>query len=98
MLGAGGTASFGRFFRLERPRAFWELLPLLPLPAILSRSCALSLSPAGVRESVLGFFFFGLLDSELLVLAFEDAESDGEMSEEASQWRRDMMSWPSGGS
>ncbi len=77
MLGAGGTGSFGRFFQLDRPRAFWELLLPLPPPTTtlsrspLSRSCPLSRSPPPpvvVRVSVLGFFFFlGLLDSELLV-------------------------------
>lgn len=85
MLGAGGTGSFGRFLRLERPSAFWELLLPLPLPppatlslSPLSRSCPLSLSPpppAAVRDSVLGFFFFlGLLDSELLVPENETAK------------------------
>lgn len=129
MLEAGGTGSFGRFFRLDRPNAFWELLlPLPPPTTTLSRSCPLSRSPPPpvvVRVSVLGFFFFlGLLDSELLVpenerankwkkqrpsvsflkafmknsLAFEDAESDGEISEEPSHWRRDMINWPSGAS
>lgn len=107
MLGGGGTGSFGRFFRLDRPSAFWELLLPLPPPTTLSRSplsrsCPLSRSPPPpvvVKDSVLGFFFFlGLLDSELLVLAFEDAESDGEISEEPSHCRRDMMSWPSGAS
>lgn len=70
MLGAGGTGSFGRFFRLLRPSAFWELLPpLLPATLSRSRSCPLSMSSSvGERDRVLGFFFFlGLFDSELLV-------------------------------
>lgn len=40
-----------------------------------------------------GFFFLVLRDSELLVLALEEAESEGEMSEAPSHCSRLMMAW-----